>query len=255
MNPAQVKRIDLSPGAVDCIVFWTKDPQNLMPYMSEIDAMGFKYYFQFTLTPYGNDLERDLRGKDEIIDTFVKLSNQIGQERVVWRYDPIVLNERYDVDYHTEQFSRMCERLCNYTNGVTISFVDMYPKLKTSLIREITEAEMLEIAGRFSEIAAGFKLPVKTCCEKSDFSRFGIVPAACIDRELIEKICGHPIAVKPDKNQREHCNCAASVDIGAYNTCQHGCVYCYANYSPKSVTANLERHNLNGAFLIERAGE
>jgi len=149
----------------------------------------------------------------------------------------------------------MCEHLHDYTNGVTISFVDMYSKLKTSLIRKIAEPEMLEIAGRFSGIAEGFNLPVKTCCEKSDFSRFGIMPAACIDRELIEKISGHPVAGSPDKNQREHCNCAASVDIGAYNTCQNGCVYCYANYSPKSVAANLERYDPNGEFLIGRAGE
>ena len=250
VNHAQISRVPLSPDVVDCIVFWTKDPLPLLPRLPEIDRMGHRYYFQFTLTPYDRALEKNLRDKDEIINTFIELSNHCP---VLWRYDPIILNDRLDIAWHAEQFSRLCEKLHRHTPQVTISFVILYPKLKTPLIRRITEGEMAELAGHFAEIAGQYGLPIRACCEKTDLTPYGIQRASCIDRTTVEALCGCNIAAPQDKNQRPGCGCLASVDIGVYNTCGNGCVYCYANHSVGSVAANMWRHDPAGELLLGNA--
>lgn len=251
MNHAHVSKIPLSNNVVDCIVFWTKDAKNIMPKLKILDEMNYPYYFQFTLTPYGKDIEKNLRAKTDIEDTFILLSKTIGKERVQWRYDPIILNDSLTMDYHKEQFTRLCEKLYNYTENVTISFVDMYRKLKAKAIRPINEEEMVELCTNIGQIAKNYKLTVKACCEKMDLSAFSIQKASCIDKALIEKVCGYKIDVKADKNQRKNCGCIKSIDIGAYNTCLNGCVYCYANYSKKSVEANIKRHHIEANMLID----
>jgi len=257
MNHSQVSRISLSPDLVDCIVFWTKDPKNIIPHLKNIDNMGYKYYFQFTLTPYDCTIEKNMRDKNQIVNTFIELTNLIGKERVLWRYDPIILNNRLSVDYHLEQFLQLCERLHSYTESVTISFVDYYKKLKTDIIRDITEEEITELSMFIGQTAKDYELDVKACSEKTDLTAYGIEKASCIDKGIIEKVCGHKLDVKQDKNQREYCGCVESIDIGTYNTCNNGCVYCYANYSEKSVAANMKRHNINSEMLNDtlKAGE
>lgn len=250
-NPAQTKRVSLLPEDVDCFVFWTKDPQKMLSCLPFLDSMGYRYYFQFTLTPYGNAIEKNLRGKSEILKTFITLSEALGKERVLWRYDPIILGGELDIPYHRKAFEKLCGTLSEYTALVTISFLDMYSKLKSELLREIQEAEMHELAAVVSEIAGKFSLPVKACCESLDLSAYGIQKAACIDRELIESISGHPIAAKADKNQRANCGCVESTDIGAYSTCENGCVYCYANKTPALAARNRLRHDPSGEALVE----
>ena len=248
-NHAQIRRLELSPGQVDCIVFWTKDPAPILPFLDELDVRGYKYYFQFTLAPYDREIERGLRPKEEIIGTFISLGEKLGRERLFWRYDPIVLNDSISIEHHIRNFADMCGRLSDYTNSVTISFVDMYRKVKSPLIREISAGEIAQISGEFSKIAKRYGLPVRACCEQMDLSPYGIAPASCIDRETVESLCGRPAGAKPDKNQRPGCGCAESADVGAYNTCKNGCVYCYANYSAASVAANYARHDPAGEFL------
>lgn len=129
INPHQISRIALSPSVVDCIVFWTKNPENMLPHLGELAA--YPYYVQFTLTSYGRDIEPNLPDKkDRLIPTFQALSSKIGKERVVWRYDPIFLNQRYTVSYHLAAFSEIARRLRGYTERVVISFIDLYAKTK-----------------------------------------------------------------------------------------------------------------------------
>lgn len=229
MNAAQLRRVSLVPDDVDCFVFWTKDPANFIPRLDMLDAAGYGYYFQFTLTPYGRELEPGMRDKREIVETFIALAKRVGRERVVWRYDPIILNDFIGLDYHRAEFSRLCGLLAPYTDTVTVSFVDMYAKLKTSLIRPISDDELAELAAYIGETARSNGLCAVACCESADLSRFGIKRAACIDASRIERIAGRPLGLRPDRNQRAGCGCAESVDIGAYDTCPAGCVYCYAN--------------------------
>lgn len=185
MNHAQLSKISLSPDVVDCIVFWTKDALNFMPHLTTIDDMGYKYYFQFTLTPYDSTIEKNLCDKADIENTFIKLSQTIGKERVLWRYDPIVVNDTLAVEYHKEQFARLCDKLHPYTESVTISFVDTYAKLKTNLIREITDDEIAELSAYIGQTAKNYGLTAKACCEKTDLTVYGIERASCIDKAVI----------------------------------------------------------------------
>jgi hypothetical protein len=129
--------------------------------------------------------------------------------------------------------------------------VDLYRKLKTPLIREILPEEIENISKAFAKIAVRYGLPVRACCEKIDLAPYGIISASCIDRKTIEALCGHTVNAKADKNQRFGCGCILAVDLGAYNTCRNGCVYCYANYSVSSVEANYRRHKPKGEYLLD----
>lgn len=253
MNFGQISKIPVSPECVDGIVFWTKDPKNMMPHLTELEMLGYPYYFQFTLTPYGKDVECNLRDKSKIIRTFQALSLRVGKERMVWRYDPIIINDRLTLSYHIDNFERICRELCGYTGQCMISFVDIYPKLnkrvKTSLLREITALEMQEIAKSFSVIGRRYRIEIRTCSEHIDLADYGVESGSCIDRRIMEEICGHSVSARADRNQRGQCGCIQSVDIGAYNTCTHGCVYCYANHSPLSVDRNHRSHNPNSELL------
>lgn len=249
-NAAQVRRVALSPDEVDCLVLWTKDPGPVLDRLDDLDALGYRYYFQFTLTAYEKELEPGLRDKQALLEDFRRLSERIGSHRVRWRYDPIVLCEGWDIPRHRAAFARLCTELAGYTEDVTISFVDEYEKLKSPLIRSLSEGEMTALAGSFAEIAGVHGLPVKTCCEKLDLTGFGVKRASCIDGALVERLVGHPLKIKPDRGQRPGCGCVSSVDIGAYNTCPGGCVYCYASHSPTSVARNRLRHDPGGEFLL-----
>lgn len=249
-NSAQISRLPLNPELVDCLVFWTKDAKNILSSLKLIDEMGYKYYFQFTLTPYDRTIEQNLRDKPTIEDTFIELSRQIGKERVLWRYDPIVLNNSLTIDYHKLQFERLCQKLAPFTASVTISFVEVYRKLKTPLIREITDEEKVELAGFIGETAKAYGLTAKACCEKTDLTPYGIQKASCIDKAVLERVCGCSLNISPDKNQRNGCGCMESTDIGAYNTCLNGCVYCYANDSSVTTLRRYNSHKPNSEMLI-----
>ena len=192
VDPTRVTGVKLSPEVVDCIVFWTKDPANMLDKLDEIESMGYRYLFQFTLTPYGQDLERNLRPKPAIVKTFLQLSERLGPKRVLWRYDPIVLNDEMNIAYHTDRFAGLCEQLARHTCQCTISFVDAYDKLagpfQRGILREPVYSEQKKLAGEFSKIASAYELPLKACAEKHDFSTYGIAPASCIDPAILEAV-------------------------------------------------------------------
>lgn len=249
MNHAQLSRVPLSPETVDCIVFWTKDPASFSPFLDELDGLGYRYYFQFTLTPYDRTVEPGQRDKPAVEGTFIELSKRIGRDRVVWRYDPIILNETLDLAFHRREFKRMCEKLSGFTDTVTVSFVDLYAKLKTQLVRAVTDGEISELSGYISETARTHGLRPVACCEHG-LALFGIERASCIDLARIEAICGCKLDLKPDKNQRPGCGCVESIDVGAYNTCMNGCVYCYANDNPLTTRRRFDAHDPNGEILV-----
>ena len=231
VNPKIVSEIALDPDAIDCVVFWTKDPRNFLRRLPEIDALGYRYYFQFTLTPYDSSIERNL-DKTGILDAFIALSERLGKEKVIWRYDPVFINGRFTLSRHLEHFELLCGKLCGHTEKCVISFIDQYPFLKESFrqhaIRGLSDGETDALAAAFAAIGKKYRLPLSTCCEKVNLDEYGITHNKCIDGDLIERLFN--IRVKPgkDPSQRALCGCCVSRDIGAYNTCLHDCVYCYA---------------------------
>jgi hypothetical protein len=237
MNPKQVSRFLFDAAAIDCIVFWTKDARPFFPYIDELDRLGYRYYFQWTITPYHDDIEAHIE-KSRLLESFIQLAERIGREKVIWRYDPIIITERYTLDFHLEQFARMAEKLHPWTEKCVISFVDRYSFLKTEFktlgIEELDHTMIDHLASGLSRIAASYSpvLKLASCSEKADLSAYGITHNSCIDSALVEAITGHAVPQRKDPSQRPECRCAASRDIGTYNTCRHGCVYCYARRGP-----------------------
>lgn len=252
MNIHQVSRIDIKPEVIDCIVFWTKNAIPLTSHLDELDA--FKYYFQYTINPYNTSIEEFVPRKIKVIENFRNISEKIGSKRMIWRYDPIFITDKINVDYHIHYFEELAKRLSGYTNTCVISFVDVYKKNQRSMadahIGELTEYDEKQIAKVFSEIASKYGIKIQSCSEKIDLTEVGIEHGACIDKNLIESIIGYKLDVKKDKSQRSECQCVQSVDIGQYNTCPHLCKYCYANYNKERVFSQKELHDKNSSLLI-----
>jgi hypothetical protein len=236
VNPNQVSRIALDPDNVECIVFWTKNVKRFIPCLDELDEDGYRYYFQYTLNGYGDDIEKNVDA-EEAADAFIELSKRIGGKRVVWRYDPVIVNGKYSAAYHAGNFGRLCAKLCGFTEKCVISFVDGYRFLADAFrehgIGELSVSQIYEIADAFSRTAGEYGVALSSCCEAADLSRYNISRGRCVDNELINETFGLNIKYKKDSGQRPGCGCCASRDIGAYNTWLHNCVYCYARRGPR----------------------
>jgi DNA repair photolyase len=248
-NSKIVRKVFLNPDAVDCIVFWTKNPG---PFIDKLKLLGeYSYYFLFTLTPYDKALERNVPSKKELIGTFRKLSGMIGEERVIWRYDPIIYTGDINMDYHVKNFEFLAGKLHGYTTKCIISFLCMYTKCRKKLegtgARELNEYEMHALSAKIADIARSYGISTEACAVKTDLSAFGIYPSSCIDKALIEKITGKKLETGRDKNQRKECNCYESFDIGQYNTCYHNCLYCYANKRDSAHNKRDSAHILRSA--------
>lgn len=257
MNTHQISRINLSPEVIDCIVFWTKNPANMLGKLEYLQ--DYAYYFQFTLTGYGRDIEPNLPDKrKELIPAFQKLSEKIGKEKVIWRYDPILLSDKYTADYHLRAFEEIAGNLAGYTEKAVISFVDLYEKTWRNTrglgIRLATEKEMMGLAAEMARIASKYNLEIESCAEQWDFQKVGIQRGSCIDKKLIERIVGCRLTGQKDKNQRKECGCFESVEVGAYNTCLNGCRYCYANFSDEKVKENIKLYSQDAPLLCGNIG-
>lgn len=252
MNVHQVSKIDITPEVVDCIVFWTKNPEPMINRLNELAS--YDYYFQFTLTGYGKDIESNVPPKKEkMIPIFQELSKKIGMQKVIWRYDPIIFTRRYTPEYHLKAFGQIATALKGYTEKCVISFVDIYTKNKRNMelldSYEVDENELLEFAKKIADIAKKNGMATGSCAESIDLSECGVEHNCCIDKDLIERIIGCRLRVEKDRNQRKECGCVESVEIGAYNTCKNGCKYCYANYSEESVIKNCDKYHPESPIL------
>lgn len=257
INAHQISRIDLSPETVDCIVFWTKNPAAMLDRLDELKEYSF--YFQFTLTGYGKDVEPGLPDKEkELIPVFRKLAGKLGECRVVWRYDPIFKNKKYTLEYHLKAFEKIAQGLEGCTERVVISFLDLYPKIRRNMadlqMEAISDEEMFETAGRMAKIAGRYGMETVSCAERHDFGRVGVKPGSCIDKELIEQIIGCSLTGKKDGNQRAQCGCFESVETGCYDTCKSGCRYCYANSGGETVQKNAAVYNPASPLLCGEVG-
>lgn len=253
INKHAVSKVSLNPKVVDCIVFWTKNPST--HFIENLNLFSsYQYYFQFTVNPYNKSIEVNVPQKKFVINNFIKLSEKIGKEKVIWRYDPILLSEEYTTDYHIQYFEELAKCLHRYTEKCIISFVEFYKKcernLKGTTVRPPDDSEKLALSKKLKDIAAFYGLQLETCAVEYDLGAIGIPPGKCIDNNLIERITGRKIKAKKDKNQRGKCRCIESIDIGEYSTCKHHCLYCYANYNSEKVIENTNMHITTSPLLI-----
>ena len=254
INKKQFSRISLERDVVDCIVFWTKNPQPFMKYIKQVEQMGHPFYFQMTITPYDRSVEHGLPPKASIVEDCKRLSDMIGPERVVWRYDPIIISPGLSIAYHLDAFGNLARELDGFVEQCMFSIYDEYRKtrqrMKPIAPQELDRQESIDLIAGLAKIASGHNMRLSACCENIDGSQFGISQAACIDRELIERIAGYRLKASKDSSQRAMCRCIASIDIGHYDTCSHGCLYCYGTSSQSFVKSNLENYNSQSPLLI-----
>lgn len=249
-NAHQISRIYLNEQNVDAIVFCTKNP---IPMLDRLNEITFPYLFHITFTPYKEDIEQ-VGNKKEILNAVIKMADTLGKKRVVVRYDPIFLSEIYTLEYHEAAFQKLCKSIQGHIETIVISFVDMYKNTKANMqkmrMKEMQEHDMREIGRIFGNIAKQYQIQVQTCAEAIDLSAYGITSGACFDRKQMENIVGHSLAHIKSDGVRATCACMATVDIGDYNCCANGCLYCYANYDAKQIDERMKLHDPHSSVLI-----
>ena len=242
----QVSRIYFSD--VDCILFCTKNPIPIVKYLKDIDK---PIVFHVTLTPYKKDIEPNVPPKGLVIEAIKKISSIIGSDNIYIRYDPILINDRYTIDYHIKAFNNMCCLLNGYVKHIIVSFIDDYKNVRNNKkflkYKDLTLEDYEKIGVNFSNSAKDNGMTVQTCCEKNDLVSYGFIKGECMSFNYAYKLTG-----KTDfKRWKERdCNCVSMVDIGVYNSCRHFCKYCYANYDEGIVNSNYSLHNPNSSLLI-----
>ncbi len=255
-NPYSGKDSYVSFERTRFIVFWSKNPAPIIQYLSLLKQRNIGCYFQFTLNDYDAErLEPNVPPLTTRISTFKQIVDILGKGSVVWRFDPLILTDKISVNNLLHKIENIANQLTGYVEKLVFSFADIatYKKVGRNLsaaginYREWTENEMLDFAHRLSALNLGLELA--TCAEKIDLSHFGIGHNRCINPDLICQLAPdlqYGISqLKTDKGQRPLCGCITSKDIGAYNTCPHGCIYCYANATPYSARQNYLQHKQN----------
>ncbi|WP_159084813.1 DUF1848 domain-containing protein [Dongshaea marina] len=257
-NAHQVRRISLKPEELDGIVFWTRNPRPLLRHLPWMERQGYSYYFQVTILDYPKEIEKHTPPLDQALKNFIALSELLGPERVIWRYDPILLSSMTPLDYHLRTFERIAKGLAEHCRQVMVSFVDLYPRVSQQLAKLNLEIEdlhqsrdrALEFAASLEAIATSHGLRISSCAETLPLEEVGIAPGCCIDGRLLEKVSGRTIKVRKDPGQRPECGCVKSVDIGSYHSCLHGCRYCYATPWPATARRNFTRHQSLNVRLL-----
>jgi hypothetical protein len=258
VNSRLVYHVPVSAGTTRCIVFWTKNPAPLAARLGELEDFGIPFYFLFTVTGYGPELERNLPDKKEILTTFLSLAARLGPERVVWRYDPILFTPDYTPAAHLHLFAELSRELAGSTRTCIISFLTMYNKCRRNLasfeLIDVSQEEKTELLRSLKELASARGIELVSCAS-DEMVDLGVPAGKCIDDRLISRITGQELRGAKDRSQRGSCRCVESVDIGAYDTCVHRCLYCYANSNYQSALRHRRLHDPRSPLLYGRLGE
>ncbi|MGG7618080.1 DUF1848 domain-containing protein [Bacillus coreaensis] len=252
--PEQVIRYSLTPDIVDCLVFCTKNPAPMLERMHELDAIR-KFWF-VSITPYGKEIEPNVPHKNKILQDFKSLSSIVGITSIGWRYDPIFITDKYSLEFHLKSFEMIAANLEGYTDHCVISFVDLYEKTKRHFtnVKEVTKVDRAIIGKEFVKIGKKYGIAIRTCCEGKDLVEYGVDCSGCMTKEVIERAIDCNLQVpKMKKSSRDDCNCLLGNDIGAYKTCGHGYLYCYANFNQEVVKQNMIQHDPYSPFLFGKS--
>lgn len=264
-NRRQQRLVSLAPEQVAAIVFWTRRADRLARALDEIESRGHRRTMALvTLVDYGRDLHPHLPEREAAVAGMHRLAESCGDpRRVCWRYDPILLGPRDSFDEHRRRFARLARDLEGAARRVIVSFVDLYRKTTRRLAQLGPEGYPLAPAGveesdearallrDLAAMAASHGMEMRTCAEPLSYADAGAPAGRCIDGELLATLFEglQPPAGK-DPGQRPSCGCVPSVDIGAVDSCLHGCVYCYAVRSQDAARRAFERHDPEGDTLL-----
>jgi hypothetical protein len=250
--PKLVTKYVLDPKTVDILCFCTKNPAPMLDRLEEIKA--FRQFWYVSITPYGKDIEANVPDKHAVIESFKALSRLNGNKATAWRYDPILINERYTISYHLRAFEAICKELEGYTRLCVFSFIQLYEKTKKNFpsAREVSKQEKETLIKAMAEIASKYGLSLLSCHEEDPvLEEYGVDTKGCFRKEILEEALGIKLDIPPSKSfAREGCKCLLSHDIGEYNSCLHECIYCYATYDAQVAKANAKRHDETSPILL-----
>jgi hypothetical protein len=254
-NANQVSYVSLRPEDVDAIIFWTRNPRPLLSSLDELDARGYRYYFQYTILDNPRLLDRHTPRVDIAVETFQRLADRIGPERVIWRYDPIVLSSATDASFHQDRYAWIAEQLRGCTTRSVISIVDLYRKaarrLQSLTAQGVTFSDQPpETLPGFADLLRGLVaaaaqngMEIVSCAEEIELTCYGVRPGKCVDDDLLARVFGLQLNLRKDPGQRDACGCVISRDIGVYDSCLFGCQYCYATSNFARAAANYATHD------------
>ena len=232
---------------VDLIMFCTKNP---IPIISHLKDIKHKIIFHVTLTPYHKDIEPNIPPKGKIIEAIKQISDIVGKDNLYVRYDPIFISDKYSINYHVKSFDNMCRLLSGYVKQIIVSFMDEYKnttKNKSALkYRKMTDKDYETIGKEFSKIAKKNGMTIQTCFEEKTLTEYGFINRQCLTKELAYELTGKKFKLW----QARKCKCVEMADIGTYNSCNHLCKYCYANFDESKICENYHNHNPNSSLLI-----
>jgi hypothetical protein len=268
-NPLQVTRYRLDPSVVDILCFGSKNPAPILPYLDKIKK--FRTFWFVTMNPYGIELEPNVPPWQEVAQTIRVLAGTFGKRAVCWRVSPVIVNDTYSVPWHIDRFAAMAQALAGTVETCMIAFLDLYDKTRRNFPqgRRVTGPEKARIAQAFLRICRENDIRLIGCYEDQDLAQYGVDVSGCMTHHALEhagdirltipkgersvqKSPGTSAAITQAqrRDHLEHGGCILGNDIGAYNTCPHGCKYCYANYDQAAVAANCRRHDPASPYLV-----
>lgn len=249
--PNVINRIELSPDTIDVVVFCSKDYAPILDRLHEISDR-FKCYYHYTITAYDTDIEPNVPSIEQSVETLKQLSAQVGKEKVAWRYDPVLLTEKYTIEKHFETFDYMARELSPYVDRCIFSFVEMYKKLAVNMpeLQPISNDNKLLLVKGLGAIAKQYGLYLQTCAAKDDYLQFGVHHSGCMTTEIFSRALGLDFKHQAHKGNRIGCACMESRGLGDYNSCPNGCRYCYANKDHAKAAENYRRHDPKSPLLL-----
>ena len=268
INPygRQIYRVSLQREDVDGFVFWTKNIGPFLKYLPEVQQRGYPFIVQHTINGYPRELEARVINHEQTVEHMRQLAGNYGAECLIWRYDPIIFSSLTSVDWHRENFANLAQRLEGVTDEVVISFAQIYRKTQRNMQAAAQEhgfdwdahkdeAFVLQtgrkLAAEFAQIARSHGMRLKICSQKAFLVAGVVEEARCVDAERLERVAHTRIEDKAkQKGNRKECGCFASKDIGEYDTCPHGCVYCYAVQNRDLALNRYKEHDPSSSFLF-----
>lgn len=254
-----VHRISLRPEDVMAFVLWSKNYAPLVPHMDELDARGYRMLFHFTINGLPRVFEPRVPDAQKTIECAHALSERYGPDPVLWRYDPVLISSITDVQYHLDRFRELCAAMEGAVRRCYFSFTVFHNKVQrnaTALhgetgiaLHDLPPSDRIEIANALADIASDHGIEMLSCC--GDYLAEGkIKKAHCTDAELLFRLYPDRTRRLVEAPTREGCGCCECTDIGAYDTCAHGCIYCYASSRAQTALRNHERHDPRSDILL-----
>lgn len=251
-------RVPLGTDDIDGFVFWTKNAGPFQGVLDEVARRGYPFVVQYSINGYPRELEGAVADADRNIAHLRRIRDCFGPHAAVWRYDPLLSSSLTPPEFHRQNFARLAAALEGATNEVVISFAQIYQKTRRNLAlaadkhgftwSDPEDDEKRELAATLACLAARHGMTANVCSQRQYVAE-GLGEAACVSAARLSRVAGREI-IAERRGNRPDCACDASRDIGDYDTCPHGCVYCYAVRDRVVAQQRYREHDPTGEFLF-----